>query len=45
MLPLIEMIIANVNEESPLIIIKAIEIQFWVCEFHFFKTLGKIKRN
>ena len=31
------MIIENLDEEIPLVIIKKIEIQFCPCEFHFFQ--------
>ena len=47
MLPSIEMIFENVDEEMPVVIIKTFEIQTCVCAFHFFQEswqpkLGKI---
>ena len=37
MLPSTEMIVENVDEEIPLVIIKTLEIQSCVCVFHFFQ--------
>ena len=37
MLPSIEMIIENVDEEIPLVIIKTFEIQSCIRAFHFFQ--------
>ena len=37
MLPSIEMIIEKVDEEIPLVILKAFEIQSYVRGFHFFQ--------
>ena len=37
MLPSIEMIVENVDEEIPLVIIKTLEIQSCVRVFHFFQ--------
>ena len=42
MLPTIEMIIENVDEETPLVIIKIFETNVAVVGSNFFKALGNI---
>ena len=42
MLPSIEMIIENVDEETPLVIIKLFETNVAVVGSNFFKALGNI---